>query len=130
MGYCISVDSENFSFDKNKSNEILKSVKEAVQNKQITECRWTNANSLLYSDNITELFDEMRFEVFEKDQDIYGIDFFGEKYDGCEEQFFKAIAPHINDGYLEYIGEDGDKWRYIFKNGECKEVYPKIIWEE
>ena len=130
MGYCISVDSENFSFNKNKSNEILKSVKEAVENQQITKCRWTNANSLLYSDNITELFDEMRFEVFEKDQDRYGIDFFGEKYDGCEEQFFKAIAPHINDGYLEYIGEDGDKWRYIFKNGECKEVYPKIIWEE
>lgn len=130
MGYCISVDSENFSFNKNKSNEILKSVKEAVQSKHITECRWTNANSLLYSDNITELFDEMRFEVFEKDQDRYGIDFFGEKYDGCEEQFFKAIAPHINDGYLEYIGEDGDKWRYIFKNGECKEVYPKVVWEE
>ena len=130
MGYCISVDSENFSFNKNKSNEILKSVKEAVQSKQITECRWTNVNSLLYSDNITELFDEMRFEVFEKDQDRYGIDFFGEKYDGCEEQFFKAIAPHINDGYLEYIGEDGDKWRYIFKNGECKEVYPKVVWEE
>lgn len=130
MGYCISVNSENFSFNKNKSDDILKAVKEAVQNKQITKCRWTNVNSLLYSDNITELFDEMRFEVFKKDKDSYGIDFFGEKYDGCEEQFFKAIAPYINDGYLEYIGEDGDKWRYIFKNGECKEVYPKIVWEE
>ncbi|WP_075810239.1 hypothetical protein [Clostridium perfringens] len=130
MEYCISVDSENFSFNKNKSNEILKSIKEAVENKQITKCRWTNANSLLYSDNITELFDEMRFEVFEKDQDRYGIDFFGEKYDGCEEQFFKAIAPHVNDGCLEYIGEDGERWRYAFKNGECREVYPKIVWEE
>ena len=129
MGYCISVDSNNFSFNKDKSKDILRSVKEAVENKKITECRWTNANSLLHSNNITELFDEMRFEIVDKDQDTYSIEFFGEKFDGCEEQFFKAIAPHINDGYLEYLGEDGEKWRYIFKDGECREVYPKLIWE-
>lgn len=129
MGYCISVDSSNFSFNKDKSNDILRSVKEAVENKQITKCRWTNSNSLLHSNDIIELFDEMRFEVVNKDENIYGIEFFGEKYDGCEEQFFKVIAPHVNDGYLEYLGEDGEKWRYIFKSEECSEVYPRLIWE-
>lgn len=34
MGYCISVDSSNFSFNKDKSKDVLRAVKEAVENKK------------------------------------------------------------------------------------------------
>ena len=30
---------------------------------------------------------------------------------------------------IEYLGEDGDRFRYVFNGETCKEVYPKIEWE-
>ncbi|MGL6184752.1 MAG: hypothetical protein ACRC1T_05170 [Clostridium chrysemydis] len=130
MGYCIDVERGTFSFDVDKADKILGLIKQGIREKKITEERWIDFNIILKSETIEEAFEELRFELF-KDEDKYKIDYFsGEKFGGYEEQFFKTIAPLIDDGYLEYIGEDGEKWRYIFKNGECKEVYPKIVWEE
>jgi hypothetical protein len=39
------------------------------------------------------------------------------------------LKEGVNSSYIEMYGEDGDKWRWIFKNGKCEEVYPKVIWE-
>lgn len=129
MGYCIDVNRGTFSFDVSKSNDVLQSIKDGIKNAKITEERWISFDILLNSETIEEAFEELRFELC-IDNDKYKIDYFsGEKFAGYEEQLFKCIAPYVNDGYLEYLGEDGDKWRYVFKNGECKEVYPKIIWE-
>lgn len=129
MGYCIDVNRGTFSFDVSKSNDVLQSIKDGIKNAKITEERWISFDILLNSETIEEAFKELRFELY-IDNDKYKIDYFsGEKFAGYEEQLFKCVAPYVNDGYLEYLGEDGDKWRYVFKNGECKEVYPKIIWE-
>jgi sugar O-acyltransferase (sialic acid O-acetyltransferase NeuD family) len=44
---------------------------------------------------------------------------------------FQSIAKFVQDGtYIEMVGEDGDKWRWLFKNGICKEIYPIITWED
>lgn len=129
MGYCVEVDGGTFSFNINKSDEILNSIKEGIKSKKITEERWIDFDILLNSETIEEAFEELRFELF-IDNDKYKIDYFsGEKLAGYEEQLFKCIAPYVNDGYLEYLGEDGEKWRYVFKGGECKKVFPNITWE-
>ena len=129
MGYCIDVNRGTFSFDVSKSNDVLQSIKDGIKNAKITEERWISFDILLNSETIEEAFEELSFELC-IDNDKYKIYCFtGAKLGGYEEQLFKCIAPYVNDGYLEYWGEDGDKWRYVFKNGECKEVYPKIIWE-
>lgn len=129
MGYCIEVDRGTFSFNINKSDEILNSIKEGIKSKKITEERWIDFDILLNSETIEEAFEKLRFELF-IDNDKYKIDYFiGEKLGGYEESLFKCIAPYVNDGYLEYLGEDGEKWRYVFKGGECKEVFPKVVWE-
>ena len=129
MGYCIEVETENFSFDVRKADEVLTAIKRGIIDEKITEERWIDFNVLLNVGTVEEAFEELRFELYEKDNK-YKIDYFsGEKLGGYELELFQCIAPYVDDGYLEYIGEDGEKWRYIFKNGECKEVYPKIVWE-
>lgn len=129
MGYCIYVNSDNFSFKVENGNKILRAVQEGIKSKTITEDRWISHSRILEVKNVEKLFDELRFDIKKKDNK-YVVDFYGEKFGGYEESVFKSMAKFIDDGYLEYIGEDGEKWRYIFKNGECKEVYPKLIWEQ
>lgn len=129
MGYCISVDCDNFSFDNYKADEVLVAIKNGIIDGKITEERWIDFNVLLKAETVEEAFEELRFELYEKDNK-YKIDCFsGEKLAGWELEVFQCIAPYIDDGYLEYIGEDGEKWRYIFKNGECREVYPSITYD-
>lgn len=130
MGYCIDVNYDNFSFDVSKARDLMREVKSVFKNGNI-EGRWIYGKDVIESETIEEMFEELRFELY-KDGDKYKIDYFnGEKLDGCEEELFKSMAKYIDDGsYLEYIGEDGEQWRYIFKNGECKEVYPTITYEE
>lgn len=129
MGYCISVDCDNFSFDNYKADEVLVAIKNGIIDAKITEERWIDFNVLLKAETVEEAFEELRFELYEKDNK-YKIDYFsGEKLAGWELEVFQCIAPYIDDGYLEYIGEDGEQWRYIFKNGECREVYPSITYD-
>lgn len=58
-----------------------------------------------------------------------GIDFDGEKI-GDDELFFGIIAPHVAVGsYIEMVGEDGDRWRWVFDGERVKSISPKVIWE-
>lgn len=47
------------------------------------------------------------------------------------EEFCGAIAPFVESGsFLEFKGEDGAAWRYVFKDGNWKEVKPKVVWPD
>lgn len=38
---------------------------------------------------------------------------------GAENHFLEAIAPFVVDGsYVEWVGEDGSMWRFLFRRGE------------
>lgn len=61
---------------------------------------------------------------------IIRISFRGDKVDG-DLEIFKTIAPYVRDGSsIEMLGEDGERWKWVFENGNCHEVRPKIIWDE
>ncbi|MDR0287809.1 MAG: DUF4262 domain-containing protein [Clostridiales bacterium] len=50
---------------------------------------------------------------------------------GDEFDMFQKIASYVDEGsFLEYMGEDGAKWRWIFKNGKCIEVKASSTWSE
>lgn len=55
--------------------------------------------------------------------------FLGEKA-GDDEQLFARIAPFVKSGsFIEYHGEEGEKWRYVFTDGAFTEQHGKTIWE-
>lgn len=57
------------------------------------------------------------------------IEYFrGEKLGDCQ-LFWNALAPFLpEDASVEYRGEDGDRWRYIFYNGKMIKQNAKIVW--
>lgn len=59
--------------------------------------------------------DEWRYRIY---RDLWGnvtnIEFTGEEYGDCL-IMFKAIAPFVTEGsYLQFEGEDGERWGYHF----------------
>lgn len=130
MGYCVEVSEKTFNFNPEKAKQIREKVQKYFSEDKI-EGRWIGKGEVLDADNIVDLFDALRFKIYLDEEDnLYKIDYMsGEKLDGCELDMFQCMAEFINDGYVEYLGEDGDKWRYVFENGECKEVFPKVSWK-
>lgn len=62
--------------------------------------------------------------------DICGCCFVGAKLRD-DYEFWSALVPFIEDGdYIEMEGEDFTLWRWVFKNGLCKELEPTIVWED
>lgn len=63
------------------------------------------------------------------DGSIISLDFNGDKIAYDEDTIFQAIAPYVGDGsFIEMIGEDGERWRWVFEDGKCKEVRAKLTW--
>ena len=77
-----------------------------------------------------------RDAFFEIEEDgnggIIGLCFTGEKYGhGEEEEELRAIAPAMPDGdYVEFQGEEGERWRWAFYKGKLVELSSKLVWEE
>ena len=77
------------------------------------------------------VMDELRYAVelqVQNNKKVYVLDFIGEKL-GDDEIVFKILAPFMNDGYIEMLREDGDKWRWVFESGEMHIKYPSTIWD-
>lgn len=59
------------------------------------------------------------------------LTFFG--YDnktGAEDVFVEALAPYVSeDSEMIWTGEDAEKWRWTFKNGEMIVQEAVITWE-
>lgn len=69
---------------------------------------------------------------FELDNDgnIVDVEFIGEK---LRDDFakFRSIASYVKDGsFIEMIDEQGEQWRWVFKDGTCCEITPKVSWQE
>jgi hypothetical protein len=48
-----------------------------------------------------------------------------------EKELFDALAPYVEDGcFVEVTGEDGDHFRWAFKNGLCVQQQAIISWED
>ncbi len=59
---------------------------------------------------------------------IVGIKFKGIK---LSDEFakFQSIACYVKDGsFIEISGEEGAKWRWIFKDNQCREIKAQISW--
>ena len=66
--------------------------------------------------------------TFDVDGNITEIEYVGEKL-GRDFELFQKVAPFVRDGsFIEMYGEDGERWRWIFKNGKCREVTAKVTW--
>jgi len=63
------------------------------------------------------VFAELGFEVNENEDGDLLISCYDNK-SGQEDVFFAAAAPFIEDGEYEWTGEDGDFWKWQFRDGK------------
>ena len=128
MGYCVEISESTVKFKEDKIKDLMDKVKKDFIEGKI-EGRWIYSYEVEEAEFVEEFFDALRLSVYFEDG-FYKIDYMsGEKLDGCELELYNSMAEFVDDGYIEYLGEDGERWRYVFKNGKCKEVYPRVIWE-
>lgn len=134
MGYCMSMN-ECYIFIKNEvKSDALKDLKEFAKKKLNSgnDLMWININyDILEADNLELALDNIGWDTETDDiGNIIRLDFVREKL-GDEKEIFNSIAKYFNEGsYIEMSGEDGGMWRWIFKDGKCRSIYPKIIWTE
>lgn len=73
--------------------------------------------------NLSDAMSDWRFPIDVNDeQDVVDISFSGEKL-GDEKQMFERIAPFVKTGsYIEFVGDEGEKWRIEFTEDSCDTV--------
>ena len=87
------------------------------------DCKYYNKFS------ISDIWEEcLRYGIIEEDEYYVIVDFYGEKL-GDDDKFFKLIAPYCEDGYFQFLGEDGTRFRYIIRDGLFYEKYATVSWE-
>lgn len=62
--------------------------------------------------------------------DIIGVEFVGEKLSDDYEMFC-AIQEFVFEGsFITIHGEDGDIWRWIYRDGKCGEIHATFSFNE
>ena len=74
---------------------------------------------------------EMDFNVDWENGAVAAICFEGEREPDGLLLFFNALAAFVVDGsWIEFTGEDGTKWRYVFDGERAKEIRAKVSWDD
>lgn len=94
--------------------------------------KWISSKAVINTTCLQEAMEEigyhLKYEHGDDQGDVIGIEFLGEKL-GDEFIIWKVIAPYVEpNSFIEMTGYDGCKWRWVFKDGECQEIYPKTEW--
>lgn len=123
MGYSICQVDSNFEI---KKENIDSAIKAAINISQ-KNYAWT-----LKKEDFTnpkKVFQVWQWDLsFDDNGNISGISFAGDKL--VNELFFlEIIAPFVTEGsFIEILGEDGERWRWVFKDAKCITVEAIIIW--
>jgi len=130
VGYCIDLEESTIVIKKENADTIVELLRNFAKQKFIKNesLMWIDLDELINANSINELFDEMRYQLKVNDNGDYEIDYFSGEKLGDDYEIFQIIAPCIENGYIELNGEDGFSWRWVFKNGECRKIYPTVIW--
>lgn len=134
MGYFIEMTDSKFKIKKENFKKALENLKSVFVPKNMNCCdyiggkeyphfSWVDTNSVLRSKTLGEALEEIRYEPeYDNNGNICNVEFTGQKY-GSEEVFFNALAPYVESGsYIDFEGEDGYEWEWLFENGKVKQI--------
>jgi len=93
---------------------------------------WLDPNYPAKCESVLDVLCELGFEViiselFRDDQ----VNHYRLSYDnktGQQDLFLEAIAPFVENGMIDWTGEDHIFWRSIFENGTVKSMTGKVTY--
>ena len=113
MGYCIEMVECTTSIDAEKTKEVLTQLQKYIKEHK-PNWGWVSTKYLIdacMENDFKGVMDELRYAVelqIQNNKKVYALEFIGEKL-GDDEKVFRILSPFMNDGYIEMLGEDGDK---------------------
>ena len=117
MSYCINKIEGKIKFKKENSDIIVKTL----SNKKFKWCDTFDYDEYVDDDiDIFEVFYNLRYDLIEEDNYYSICDFLGDKY-GEDDIIFNTIAPHCENGYMKFRGEDGNTFKFIIKDKQFKQ---------
>jgi hypothetical protein len=143
VGYYITQQDSKFFIPKELFGPALATIKELMQdtdsmvggswNEDGTSQRWfawVSTEEVMQSETLKDALWAWRWEAFIDDNgDIADLSFQGEK-SGQEAVLFEALSPHVKEGsYICMRGEDGEHWRWFFRDNRCIEQSGRIVYE-
>lgn len=92
---------------------------------------WVNMERLrtaLENGNLPEVFSSFGFKI-EQDNDGNIIKLFYNDIGGDEEHLLNCLREYFDeDNFVEFQGEDGKKWKYVFNNTWMYCYEPMEVW--
>ena len=49
---------------------------------------------------------------------------------GKDDRVMDFVAQFSNDGFIEMAGDNGLRWRWAFRNGKARVIFPTYTWPE
>jgi hypothetical protein len=148
MGYCIDLMDVNLTIPAEHLDEAYRRMQDLNKpendhlkrggsfgpgKERVLWFSWMNGR---YTDgecvDAADILDELRFNnrYDEASRTLRVIGFDGEKI-GQEDLFFDAIADLVTPGsFVEWLGEDGARWRWVFDGQTRKEVWARMEWDD
>jgi hypothetical protein len=78
-----------------------------------------------------KLLDMLDFVKKDEEGNIVGVEVQGENKLWDQQEILTGIAPFVRKGsFLEILGEDGDRWRWVLDGEKCYKVTPTITWRD
>ena len=92
---------------------------------------YVDTKEVLLAQDLKQAFSVWRWGISLDDKgDVDSISFEGENL-GDDTIFFSEIAPYVEEGsYVQMHGEDGDIWRWVFRNGMCQNLSAELSFPE
>lgn len=123
MGYYIKQRNTQFVIRKKNFEKVIEAIN------KLEPGGWVSSEAQTSKD-IEEVFEAWRWNVYmDQKGNIVNIDFNGEKA-GDDSKLFHAVAPYVEDGsFIEMSGEEGEIWRWTFRDGEMIEEGCELCWD-
>ena len=127
MGYYMNSMNCSFALKKENVKAAWESIKNLLQEKK--EIGWTSWESIKNCCSFEEVMAECGWEVYINEKGDYDAIIFINEKASNDIVILNAIAPYVEpNSYIQMQGEDGEIWRWVFEDGQVKEIYPTILW--
>ena len=130
MSYYMRQVNGHFIMKKEKKVQALNELKDMIT-KGNTEIQDYFTQDIMTSKSLEEV---LLADGWECETDIDGniIDlWFKEEKINNEYEIFNLLAPYVEEEcFIEMIGEDDSRWRWVFNGEICMEKNATIVWED
>lgn len=104
--------------DLNKRDDLKRGGSYHSGKKTASWFSWMDENYPETCKNVQEILEQLGFDTRKKDGDILITGY--DNKSGQEELFLKTLAPYM-DGAIVWQGEENERWKHTFKDGNLVE---------